>query len=383
MANQEDPDQSKENLNAILEKIKKWNILSTNVHTGTSKRVYVKGPTNAEPTEPYAYLTTRKQTMADPDIVVKEYKYTRYLHSLFPDYIIPELPIKPENKPLTNILNAGRGMLITKKPIVKDVLPSDIEHLLQYMMLSTDYFIDHGFANLDLKPQNIGKIGDKFYINDNGSNMFYPIPETHKEKYRDAIKLTGIVTLINYGLNAEMFNKYKHLYPTLDFKRAMELIRPFEPTAEKDIIDYAKQKMTGVMDDGKKENNSLFEGILFPNEVLYYYGSGGLNYSIFYKKTLKKIGLISEREQAEQEKSEKERVEREQAEQERVEREQAEKKRMLLKRKNRNGNSVNTRKSPKKTRSLSPRKSNTRKSAANMKRKNIVNSLGLSPRKKR
>jgi hypothetical protein len=330
--------------------------------------------------------------MTYPDIVVKEYKYTRYLHALFPDYIIPELPINAKNKPLTNILNAGRQLHISKKPIVKDVLPSDIEHLLQYMMLSTDYFIDHGFANLDLKPQNIGKIGDTFYINDNGSNMFYPIPETHKEKYRDAIKLTGIVTLINYGLNAEMFNKYKHLYPTLDFKRAGELIRPFGPTVEREIIDYAKQKMTSVMVDIEEVDlSSLFEDILLPDGVLSYYGSGG-SYNIGdYRTTLRTIGIISEAERVrreqhrvEREKAEQERIQQEKTEKERVEREQAEQKRMLLKRPV--NNNTNTRNNPeritRKRLGLSPRKSNTRKSAANMKR-NIVNSLGLSPRKKR
>jgi hypothetical protein len=364
MANQEDPDQSNEDLNAILKKIKEWNISSTNVHKGTSKRVYVKRPTNAEPTEPWAYLTSRKQTMAKPDIVVKEYKYTLYLHTLFGDYIIPELPINAKNKPLTNILNAGRGLHISKKPIVKDVRRSDIENLLQFMMNSTDYFIDQGFANLDLKPQNIGKIGDRFYINDNGSNMFYPIPETipetYKEKYRDAIKLTGICTLIDYGLNAEMFNKYKHLYPTLDFKRAIELIRPFEPTVEKEIIDYAKQKMTSVNVDGETVDlSSLFEDILFPDQILFYYGSVR-SYDIpKYIETLENIGLISDEE----------RLEREKAEQARIQ--QAE--RMRLKRK---GNSVNTRNRL----GLSPNKKYTRKSPNIL---NVVNSIGLSPRKKR
>lgn len=53
--------------------------------------------------------------MAHPETLVKEYKYTRYLHSRFPEWIVEELRLEEENKPLARILSDGRGLLITKK----------------------------------------------------------------------------------------------------------------------------------------------------------------------------------------------------------------------------------------------------------------------------
>ena len=165
-----DIDQTPEELKVILGKIIPWNITRKQVHTGTSKRVYVKGPTVIQPTEPWAYLTSRLKTMRDSSSLIKEYKYTRYLSSLFDDLIVPEYPINVDNRPLTNILNAGRGLLITKKDIVRNSYPHNApyntEELLKFMMASTDILIDRGFANLDLKPPNIG-ITDRFRINDN------------------------------------------------------------------------------------------------------------------------------------------------------------------------------------------------------------------------
>jgi hypothetical protein len=308
--------QDPNDLIAILEKIKNWNITSKNVHKGTSKRVYVKGPTNAQPTEPYAYLTSIYQKMEDPETLIEEYKYTRFLHQKFDHLIIPELSIEQENKPLTNILNAGRGLLITKKPIVMNSIDpkqygeKEITELLEFMMNSTDELIDKGFANLDLKPQNIG-LTDKLYINDNGSNMFYPIPEIHKEYYRDAIKLVGLINLT--GLTKEIFDTNRDLYPNIDFKRAIELcIVDLDKKEKEKIIDYAQRQMRSVEVDGKSEDLSfLFGSILFPKTLVEHYGtSGSFSLRVFERK-LSKMGLVPVSGTEIQEAKEKERVRKE------------------------------------------------------------------------
>lgn len=293
----EDPDQDPKELHHILEKIKKWKIHKENVHKGATKRVYVKSETNIEPKDAWAYLTSIKQTMKKPDTLVKEYKYTRYLHNLFPKLIIPEHPINAKNTPLTNILNAGRGLLITKKPIVKDSVdpddddPDEATELLKYMMKSTDILIDHGFANLDLKAPNIG-LTDGLYINDNGSNMFYPIPDKYKEYYRDAIKLIGLCNLS--GLNKKIFDDNRHLYPTINLNRALELcIVGLNKKEEAEIIAYAKRKMKRVRIDGKIENlGSLFDDILFPKTLVEHYGTDGSYDLIYFMQKLKTMGLF-------------------------------------------------------------------------------------------
>ena len=308
-----DTNQTRDDISAILEKTKKWNITPDKVHTGTSKRVYVKGKTNNEPTNPWAYLTSRFKTLKDPTIIEKEHKYTRYLSSLFDDLIVPEYPINKDNKELTNVLQAGRDFLITKKDIArsidrKNLTREDRVELLKFMMMSTDRLIDNqtvlsrngkvslgydGFANLDLKPPNIG-ITDRFRINDNGSNMFYPIPEKYKEHYRDAIKLVGLFNLIPYGLDKTIFDENYELYDTINYKRALELKKELNEAAQVEIIKYAENRMSKVMVDEKEENlSSLFGDILFPGQLVEWYGTyGGTDFI----QNLRVMGLITEEE---------------------------------------------------------------------------------------
>lgn len=321
-------------LERILYQIKPWGIQRQDVHKGASKRVYVKGPTHIEPKQPWAYLTSVKQSMAHPETLVKEYKYTRYLHERFPEWIVEELPLAEENRPLAKILNAHRGLLITKKPIVRNSIGpnstlDELERLLVYMMVSTDALIDAGFANLDLKVTNIG-ITDKLRINDNGSNMFYPIPDDQKEYYRDAIKLVG---LLNLGIKKPIFDKYKEYYPTLNFNRAFELfmtrnVQNAKAAKEQDekehaVKVHAKTVMEHVMVDGQVEDlSSLFDHILFPVHVLNYYGTKGTFDILVFIEKLERMGLVPDpgsvterriqgekRIKAEQERAERERIE--------------------------------------------------------------------------
>jgi hypothetical protein len=294
MANK-DEDQGTFELLRILREIEPWGIQRQDVHRGTSKRVYVKGPTDIDPKQPWAYLTSVKQAMAHPQTLVKEYKYTRYLHERFPEWIVEELPLAEENRPLARILNARRGLLITKKPIVRNSIGpnstlDDMEQLLVFMMESTDALIDEGFANSDLKVANIG-ITDKLRINDNGANMFHPIPPGQRKYFRDAIKLVG---LLNLEINKELFDKYKHLYPELNFEYACSLFEKELSQDEKEaVITHAKTVMRRVTVDGKEEDlSSLFDDILFPETVLTHYGTGGTNDSLVFIEKLERMGLV-------------------------------------------------------------------------------------------
>jgi len=300
----EDPDQPDEELAKILRKLAPWRIKNTNVHRGTSKRVYVKRRTNTEPKNPWAYLTSRFQSMKKPGTLEKEHKYSLYLHFTFPDLIVPEYPINANNKPLTNILNSKRGLLITKKNIVESIEPGyaspyDTVQLLHFMMTSTDQLIHNGFANLDLKPANIGIIGG-LRINDNDANMFYPIPDKYKEHYRDAIKLVGLCTLSNFGLDKTMFDANRELYPNINYKRALELCVKFKKEDEDEIREYAKEKMSNVHVDGKDEDlSSLFDGILFPEQLVTWYGGKYVRDNFIGK--LRTMGLISDEEREQNE----------------------------------------------------------------------------------
>ena len=299
---EEDPDQKKIQLKSILNRIKPWNIRNTNVHTGTSKRVYVKRNTNIEPKGPWAYLTSRFQSMKNPMSLDLEHNYTLFLTKKFPGLIVPEFSINEENKPLTDILNSRRGLLITKKHIVRSIGPRneppyDTEHLLKFMMNSTDELIDKGFANLDLKAPNIGITDKGFSINDNGSNMFYPIPDNRKEYYRDATKLVGLCNLVHsHGLNKTMFDANRHLYPNIDFKRAIELFNFELKQKDKDeIIEYAKKEMSSVIvDEETKDLSPLFDEILFPDQLVGYYGTYGTHTRYDFETRLRSMGLISD-----------------------------------------------------------------------------------------
>lgn len=301
MSSNEDPDQDQEQLKSILNRIKPWNIRKTNVHTGTSKRVYVKRNTNIEPKGPWAYLTSRFQRMNKPTSLVLEHNYTLFLTKKFPGLIVPEFSINEENKPLTDILNSKRGLLITKKHIVRSIGPRneppyDTEHLLKFMMNSTDELIDKGFANLDLKAPNIGITDEGFSINDNGSNMFYPIPDNRKEYYRDATKLVGLCNLVHsHGLNKTMFDANRDLYPNIGFERAIELFNfELEQKDKDEIIEYAKEKMSSVIvDEETKDLSPLFDEILFPDQLVGYYGTYGTYKLYDFTTRLRSMGLIS------------------------------------------------------------------------------------------
>ena len=341
----------------------KWGIGREHIHKGTSKQVYVKRVTNAEPKDPWAYLTSVEESLDDPEIIVKEYKYTRYLCSIFDNWIIPEFPIDAKNKELTDILNRGRGLLITKKHIVESIKPiPDPTPLLEYMMSSTDHLIDHskdvmngterqvydGFANLDLKAANIGLFNGRFFINDNGANMFYPIPIKYRDYYRDAIKLVGLCNLVGpFGLTEAIFMQNKHLYPDLDAKRAIELVIVGLDKKEKnEIIAYAKARMLRVEVDGVVTDlSSLFDDILFPQHLVLHYGTNGTYNFEDFKARLKILGLVpTEREIAEARIKERTRrvreeelIEQERLELNRLERRQAEERPHI----NRNRNSKN------------------------------------------
>jgi hypothetical protein len=311
-----DTNQTDKDLAEILRQLAPWGIKKTNVHTGTSKRVYVKDTTDIKPRGAKAYLTSRFQTMENPRTLEKEHKYTRYLDTRFPGLLVSESPINSDNEPLTTILNSKRGLLITKKNIARTPKPtngppSDTESLLKFMMDSTDFLIENGIANLDLKPQNIGLIVDsrnelrhELRINDNGANMFYPIPSKYREHYRDAIKLVALFTLssFGFGLDKTMFDANRELYPTINYQRALELRLEFKEEEEDEIREYAKEKMSKVRVDGKDEDlSSLFDDILFPDQLVRWYG-GQYKPDVFIAK-LRKMGLISheEREQNEAE----------------------------------------------------------------------------------
>ena len=310
----EDPDQSPVALERILRQLGPWGIKNTNVHTGTSKRVYVKGKTKPIPQESAAYLTSRFQIMENPGTLEKEYKYTRYLDEIFPGLLVSESPINPDNKPLTNILNSKRGLFISKKEIVQtpkpgNAHPSDTEGLLKFMMASTDFLIENGFANLDSKPQNIGiitiveshnELRQELRINDNGANMFYPIPSKYKEHYRDAIKLVTLFNLSSFGLDKTMFDANQELYPNINYKRALDLCVKFKEEEEDEIREYAKTQMSNVHVDGKDEDlSSLFDDILFPGQLVTWYG-GKYNRDDFIGK-LRTMGLISDEEREQNE----------------------------------------------------------------------------------
>jgi len=309
-----DTNQTDKDLAEILRQLAPWGIKKTNVHTGTSKRVYVKDTTDIKPRGAKAYLTSRFQTMENPGTLEKEYKYTRYLDARFPGWLVSESPINPDNEPLTTILNSKRGLLITKKNIARTPKPtngppSDTESLLKFMMDSTDFLIENGIANLDLKPQNIGLIVDsrnelrhELRINDNGANMFYPIPDKYKEHYRDAIKLVALFTLssFGFGLDKTMFDANRELYPTINYQRALELRLEFKEEEEDEIREYAKEKMSKVRVDGKDEDlSSLFDDILFPDQLVRWYG-GQYKPDVFIAK-LRKMGLISDEEREQNE----------------------------------------------------------------------------------
>ena len=248
--------------------------------------------------------------------------------------LVSESPINADNEPLTTILNSKRGLLITKKNIArtpkpKNAPPSDTESLLKFMMASTDFLIENGFANLDLKPQNIGILesGNELRINDNGANMFYPIPSKYKEHYRDAIKLVALFSLsrFGFGLDKTMFDANKELYPNINYQRAMDLCIEFNQEEEKEIRDYAKEKMSTVHVDGKDEDlSSLFDDILFPDQLVTWYG-GQYDPDNFIEN-LRMMGIISdeEREQNEAEKRRQDEAERQERERQEAERQEAE-----------------------------------------------------------
>jgi hypothetical protein len=166
-------------------------------------------------------------------------------------------------------------------------------------MTSTDQLIHKGFANLDLKPANIGIIGG-LRINDNGANMFYPIPDKYKEHYRDAIKLVGLCNLSNFGFDKTMFDANRELYPNINYQRALDLCVKFKKKEKAEIKEYAKEKMSNVHVDGKDEDlSSLFDGILFPDQLVTWYG-GKYDHDNFIRK-LRTMGLISDEEREQNE----------------------------------------------------------------------------------
>jgi hypothetical protein len=76
-----------------------------------------------------------------------------------------------------------------------------------------------------------------------------------------------------------MFQKNLHLYPDLDFERAIELFVGLDRNIKKEIRQHVETVMNSVTVDGNTVDLSpLFENLQFPEEVLKHYAGDDENF---------------------------------------------------------------------------------------------------------
>jgi hypothetical protein len=269
-----------------LEALKRVGIFPENIHRGTSKIVFVIPDDGA-------YLLYKDNF----DDANRELLYSRFLGVVFGDLIVEEVRITDRTNPLIKLLNPSNDRLITKKTIVKHFALKNehtnqakyqpaanstldvTEAVLQFTMTSADTLAIKNIVNLDPKAPNIGLIDGRPCLMDTDGYLFYPVPHKYIDYFRDSSKLLGLCNLVGHGLTKEMFKKNLHLYPDLDFERAIELFVGLDRNIKKEIRQHVETVMNSVTVDGNTVDLSpLFENLQFPEEVLKHYAGDDENF---------------------------------------------------------------------------------------------------------
>ena len=281
-----------------VEALKRVGISPENIHRGTSKIVFVIPDDGA-------YLLYKDHF----DDASREYLYSRFLRVVLDDLIVEEVRITDRTNPVIKLLNPSNDRVITKKPIVKHFAVKNentnqaeyqpaaksalqaeyqpaansaldaTEAILQFTMTSADRLAIKNIVNLDPKAPNIGLIKGRPCLMDTDGYLFYPVPHKYIDYFRYSSKLLGLCNLVGHGLTKEMFQKYLHLYPDLDFERAIELFVGLDRNIKKEIRQHIETVMNSVTVDGNKVDLSpLFENLQFPEEVLKHYAGDDENF---------------------------------------------------------------------------------------------------------
>lgn len=143
------------------------------------------------------------------EFILDEYKYTEYLHKLFPNMILPVYVAKPfidANNPGNQIYSYDDFVPTYRKPSVK--IRQDDEDIIEDYIYIINELSKQNLCYLDLKCSNICMYKGRVCILDNGPNALYTLRNDNlKEYYKLSGLLIGLLNLFRPKENHRILDR--------------------------------------------------------------------------------------------------------------------------------------------------------------------------------